>query len=67
VHPTRTIELPAEQAAQFEQQARAMRLDIPAYLRFPQECRDRNADPRFVEAAAKTLRDYSQTLRTLAA
>jgi len=65
--PTITnVSLPTELVHALQAEAKAMGLDLPAYLLFLQQCRLRSHDQKFVDAAKRTFSKYPETLRKLA-
>lgn len=63
---TTSVPLPAELVQTLQAEAKAMGLDLPAYLLFLHQCRLRGHDEKFVDAAKHTFSKYPETLRKLA-
>ncbi len=64
--PTRPIEFPTDQADRLEAEAKAMGMNIPAYIEFLKNCQQRQHDDKFVDAAKFAFKNYPQTLKKLA-
>lgn len=60
------MNIPVDVAERWEREAKAMKLDMPAYIRYIENCRRRQHDPKFQRAAKAAFGQYPQTLRKLA-
>ena len=63
---TTTIQVPTSIAERWNNEAKAMRLDLPAYIQYLENVRLRKHDSAFQKAAKATLAQYPETLRKLA-
>lgn len=63
---TKQVTLPVDLAERLEQGARAMGLDLPAYLAFLDQCRLGRLDVRAQDAARFMFSRHSESLRKLA-
>ena len=66
VHNPTPVTLPGDLAAALEREAKAMGLDVPAYVAFIRDCHLKGLDGRFRDAAKYVFGKYPETLRKLA-
>ena len=64
--PDANINIPPELAEQIHARARAMGMDVPTYLQFLENCRERRHDHAFQRAVRQMFLKYPATLRKLA-
>lgn len=65
-HQTTQVELPKELVEKLQAEAKAMGLDLSAYLEFLRSAEARQHDAKFKDAAKYTLTNYPDTMRKLA-
>ena len=63
---TKQVTLPVELAERLERDARAMGLDLPAYLVFLDQCRSGRLDAKAQDAARFMFSKHGESLRKLA-
>lgn len=63
--PNVSLTLPAELAAELDQRAKAMGLDVASYIRFLEQKARRAIDPRTQDAIRFMFSKHSESLRKL--